>query len=90
MYSSAHKSKVKVTGFVNLSPSENVLQTALYNIGPISVGMSVGYVSFQNYASGIWNEPICLNTTDAIDHFMLVVAYGTNSNGEPFWVLIGN
>lgn len=62
--------------------SEAALQTAVANIGPISVGIDASQNSFQFYSSGVYDEPNC--STSVLDHGVTAVGYGTDK-GIPYW-----
>lgn len=80
-------SKVKVTGFEKLAPGESNLLSAVFNQGPVAVGMSCEHWSFFSYTAGIYYEPECTNSTNLIDHYMVVIGYGTSATGEDFWII---
>lgn len=58
---------------------EDVLKCMVYLHGPISVGI---YISseFRNYASGIFDDPTNQCKSNAPDHAVVIVGYGTTKN----------
>ncbi|KAJ6224287.1 hypothetical protein RDWZM_002832 [Blomia tropicalis] len=72
-----------IKSFTNVkSGSESALQTAVANVGPISVTIDASQKSFQFYKSGVYNEPRC--TSNFYDHAVTAVGYGT-LNGVAYW-----
>lgn len=63
--------------------SELDLQSAVANIGPISVAIYVTD-NFFHYKSGIFNDTLCWPFI--LDHAVLVVGYGSQ-NGTDYWIV---
>jgi cathepsin L len=84
-YDATYSSGVIVTGFVDLPAGDEVaLQEAVAQIGPIAVGINA--TSLQFYQSGVLFDPTC-GGADGIDHAVLVVGYGTSSDGIDYWLI---
>lgn len=54
-------------------------------MGPVSVAIDAHPESFQFYSNGIYYEPQC--TTDKLNHGVLVVGYGTEADGQQYWLV---
>jgi len=73
-----------VTGYEEVSPNENQMESALVEIGyPISIGVHAGS-SFQHYHSGVYDDTHCKN--GQLNHAILIVGYD-KSGPEPFWIV---
>jgi len=70
----------KVTGFVDLN-SEDEMQDALANVGPISVAVNAN-IFWQLYGGGVLNPVSC---PPRLDHGVAVVGYGTD--GDDYWII---
>lgn len=73
--------------YSNILPrgSEEALQKATAEVGPISICIDAKHRSFQQYRGGIYDEPQCSPTQ--VDHCVLVVGYGTDYYGSPYWLV---
>ncbi|XP_076642385.1 cathepsin L isoform X2 [Halictus rubicundus] len=73
-------------GFVNIPENdEEKLKAAVATIGPISVAIDASHETFQFYSEGIYYEPEC--SSKDLDHAVLVVGYGTDANGDDYWLV---
>ena len=75
------------TGFTDVtSGSETDLQSAVATVGPVSIAIDASHQSFQLYHSGVYDEPKC--SSEQLDHGLLVVGYGTDSDsGKDYWLV---
>ncbi|XP_021506129.1 procathepsin L-like [Meriones unguiculatus] len=78
-------SAANVTNYVKIPLSEDALMTAVATVGPISVGINSQHHSFRFYKGGMYYEPNCSSTS--LDHAVLVVGYGEESDGRKYWLV---
>jgi cathepsin L len=72
-------------GFVDIATgNETMLKEVVATIGPVSVAIDAGHMSFMQYSGGVYDEPKC--SSENLDHGVLVVGYGTD-NGQDFWLV---
>jgi cathepsin H len=75
------------TGAVNITADdEEELKDAVYNYGPTSVCFEV-VDDFSSYTSGVYTSTTCGNTQQDVNHAVLAVGYGTDSNGMKYWIV---
>lgn len=74
-----------ISGYKNV-PAKNEGQLQLYlTKQPVSVAIDASHKSFQLYQSGVYYEPECSSVR--LDHGVLAVGYGTDSNSEDYWIV---
>lgn len=74
------------TGHVDIpGGDEDKLKEAIGSIGPVSVGIDASNESFRHYSSGIYKEDKC--KTNYTDHGILAVGYGTDGNGNDYYIV---
>ncbi|KAB0798066.1 hypothetical protein PPYR_09059 [Photinus pyralis] len=66
---------------------ENSLESAVAHLGPVSVAIDASPDSFQFYSSGVYFEPSCQPGLETLNHAVLVVGYGTEPNGQDYWLI---
>lgn len=70
-----------IKGFKDVQPhSSNALMEALTH-QPVSIGIEADQASFQFYGGGVMSG----SCGSKVDHGVLVVGYGTTSDGQDFW-----
>lgn len=73
-------------GFVDIdSGSEEQLQAAVATIGPVSVAIDASHETFQLYSEGVYYDAECSSTE--LDHGVLVAGYGTDDDGQDYWLV---
>jgi len=77
------------TGYVSIPEGdENALKVAVATIGPVSIGIDAGQESLQFYDGGrVYFDEKCGNTVEDVNHAVLVVGYGTDSDGKEYWLI---
>ena len=76
-----------ITGFKDIqSGSESALQSAVANVGPISVAIDASSFTFQLYSSGVYDDDECGNQPENLDHGVTAVGYGTQ-DGKDYWLV---
>ncbi|KAE8573119.1 procathepsin L [Halyomorpha halys] len=74
-----------ITGYKKIQKdSESALQSAVANVGPVSVAIDASDEYFHFYDSGVYYREDC--STRLLDHAVLVVGYGTE-NGKDYWLV---
>ena len=71
--------------YTTVTGGEAGLQKAVATVGPISVAIDAGSSLFQLYKDGVFFDPSCSQTE--LDHAVLVVGYGTTTNGTDYWLV---
>lgn len=61
------------------------MKAAVATVGPISVAMDASHLSFRQYGGGIYQEADCNVKVDDLNHFVLIVGYGSE-NGTDYWL----
>ena len=82
--------KARITKVLELiDRTENGLKTVVGKIGPVSVLMNFtdAFSAWgDDKKSGVFSEENCI-TRDAYDHAVVVVGYGTDDDGEDYWIV---
>jgi len=78
-------SGVSLKGYVNVTGLEKGLQSAAA-LGPVAVAIDAAHIQFEFYSEGVYYNPACNSSIDALDHEVLVVGYGSD-NGQDYWLV---
>lgn len=69
----------RLSGYHNVtSGSIPEAMMALYTQGPLAVAIDASHDSFGFFGEGVYYEPNCGNSSDALDHAVLAVGWGTD------------
>lgn len=81
-----HNSGAVDVGYVDIPQgNEQKLKAAVATIGPVSVAIDASHQSFQFYSEGVYYEPEC--SSEDLDHGVLIVGYGTDEDGQDYWLV---
>ncbi|KAB1998550.1 hypothetical protein ERO13_D12G071300v2 [Gossypium hirsutum] len=73
---------VSIDGYEDVPNNENALKKAVAH-QPVSIAIEAGGRAFQLYESGVFNGECGL----ALDHGVVAVGYGTDDNGQDYWIV---
>ncbi|TGZ66242.1 hypothetical protein CRM22_005427 [Opisthorchis felineus] len=82
-----NKVATRIFGFVEIPDNEQILQQAVALYGPIAVAIDALHLSWVDYKKGIISDPACKNTRRDMNHAILLIGYGTDENGTPYWLI---
>ena len=78
------KGLVKVSAATEVKQNSTMELMKAVNLGPVSVAIEAGTKFFKEYSAGIIQDRNCgMN----LDHGVLLVGYGENARGIPFWII---
>lgn len=60
------------------------MKYAVASIGPIAIAVDASLESFQNYKTGVYDDPSC---SSVLNHGMLLTGYGTDSEFGDYWLI---
>mmetsp|Transcript_14568 Transcript_14568/g.50760 ORF Transcript_14568/g.50760 Transcript_14568/m.50760 type:complete len:571 (-) Transcript_14568:145-1857(-) len=86
--SGGHKPVARIASYVNVTANDTTaLQHAIATVGPVSVSIDASHPSFGFYTSGTYYEPACGNAPADLDHAVLAVGYGTDDDGQAYFIV---
>ncbi|XP_069117431.1 uncharacterized protein [Argopecten irradians] len=77
--------RVTINSSVSISSDETEMAAWLAKNGPISIGINAFVMQF--YMGGISHPWSFLCNPKELDHGVLIVGYGADQNGTPYWVV---
>lgn len=69
-------------GYANYNDPTSIIKAL--KIQPLTVAVAADKSDFQLYKAGILSSSTCGTT---LNHAVLLVGYGSNSNGKPYWIV---
>jgi cathepsin F len=79
------KAIVRVEKFIRGSKDEEELKRLVYSVGPVTVTMNATYL--KDYKRGIYSPTVNQCNPNVSNHVVVLIGYGTASNGVPFWIV---
>jgi len=83
----AANSGATIDGYYNVTSGDENDLLSKGTSGPVSVAIDASQNSFQFYSSGVYSDPGCGNGIANLDHGVLVVGWGSESNGTDYWIV---
>jgi len=74
----------KISACTYIGKDEDLIKDTLFQTGPLSIGINAADMQF--YSSGIDNPKKSKCNPSQLDHGVLLVGYGTESN-TPYWII---
>lgn len=65
---------------------EEELADAIFGHGPVSIAFQV-VQGFKDYLSGTYSSDVCKNGPGDVNHAVVAVGYGTDSEGVDYWIV---
>jgi len=75
---------MKTTGSVAVTPEDVASLKSALNLNPVSVAIEADKFKFQAYKDGVFDDSSC---GTALDHAVLLVGYGTDDQGQEYWIM---
>lgn len=66
---------------------EKGLEVAVATLGPVAAAIDASRDSLQFYSDGVYFDPECANRPDDMNHAILIVGFGTEPNGQKYWLI---
>jgi cathepsin H len=74
-------------GSINITQNdEDGMADAIFHHGPVSIAFQV-VDGFRDYLNGTYSSDTCNNTAADVNHAVLAVGYGTDSEGVDYWII---
>ncbi|KAF5270408.1 hypothetical protein FQR65_LT05596 [Abscondita terminalis] len=78
----------KLADYISIDEGdEDSMEYVLNNYGPITVGLDATHDSFRFYGGGIYYEPNCRSSIEYLNHAVLLVGYGEETDGQKYWLI---
>ncbi|KAJ8943313.1 hypothetical protein NQ318_004754 [Aromia moschata] len=73
-----------ISSFVQIEQNEDTIKSVVGTVGP--VGVAIYADDIVSYSSGVYDNPSCPNSSEELDHEVLLVGYGSE-NGQDYWLI---
>ncbi|XP_055387365.1 cystein proteinase inhibitor protein salarin-like [Condylostylus longicornis] len=82
-----YEPRYNISGFVQTKEEdEEDLKRAVAK-GPVIAVINTGLVTFQYYKGGVYYDENCVIDPYSVNHFVLILGYGTNKDGDDYWLI---
>lgn len=80
----AAKGLVNTVGYSYIAQNDPNAMLQALQYGPVTAAVASSSYIFQFYSSGVLTDEAC---GTGINHAILIVGYGTDTDGTPFWTI---
>jgi len=76
-----------ISSYGTVSPNNDTAMVEALARQPVSIAIYAAGSTFQHYNGGVYDDPTCYSDQSHLDHGVLLVGYGTTTDGKDYYIL---